>query len=962
MNLNEFKLYCLKRNYAKIHNLFVKFEYHIYDIYKKYFINTTQKNIYINNIYELSKYINQTYNNIILNNIDNDDDFDLSIFKLLSNNNNCNDLYNIIENKYIKENIKLPIPKSLFYPLYTNEFNELLNNIIINVGFPSLNDFLDIYNIKINNIDLNITENFINRHFNILSIKKINNVTCTDKDINNIEDSNNMMNINFFFREIENNNYNIIIPYFGLIINTNKKYILEGIFIDDYLNLTSRIMTQISNPGIYIKKKNIQMLIDMNDIKKNNYLTKYLKYCDIGEILIYNKKRWKELFEEIYNLYIKIEKKNFSSILNDITNKEIDAKSIFLIIKLLLLGSDENINTASMLFLVLRDKKINNIFLSDIIYFSLNFVSQIKLKRININLKDELEKINEITYENIDLKNQVLLSKDMPQNVKSLAIEKINEMKLNNNDYYKQFTYVKTLLKFPWSSNNEPLFDISNNINYSEFLLNVENKLNIKTYGHKKIKEELILQVAKWLSNSNSNGCVLSLHGPPGVGKTLLAKSLSESLNLPFIQITLGGQNDGELLHGHGYTYSGSQPGLIIKKIIEAGTTRCILYLDELDKSSTKHGSTNEITSILIHLTDPNINSSFQDRFFQGVDFPLNKLIIIASYNDRNKIDPILLDRFIELDIKPYMIQDKINIISKYVMKELIKNINFPYKIEIPENLLREIIQDYTIEPGVREISRKIEKIILNLNKLNLTNKLENILENNIVDNKIIITSKIIDNILDINEKIKIKKINDIDNVGIINGLYATSHGYGGITTIQIFKNYNIDNNFIFKITGSQGDVMKESIQCAFNCAIKYISTIPEFNNYNNLTDYIKNNFPNGFHIHTPDTATPKDGPSAGCAFAIGFISIILNKKFNRYVAMTGEIDLNNNITKIGGLEYKLVGAKQAGIKLVLVPLENKNDIEKIKNDIPNLFDETFNYKLISILEQVTEYCFVKVP
>ena len=686
-----------------------------------------------------------------------------------------------------------------------------------------------------------------------------------------------------------------------------------------------------------------------------NFKNKYIKYCDIGEIIVYSKNKWIKVLNEAYYLYSKLSNKTFSNIIHDFSNKMNKPSDIYNIIKILLLGSEEQINIAGMLFLILKDKKINNLFISDVVYLSLNFVSQIKLKKININLKEEIEKINEMTYENVDLKKQILLLKNMPINIKTLAIEKINEMKLNNNDYYKQFLYVKTLLNFPWPDKNDNFFKISaeNPIKCEEYLDNIENKLNIKTYGHKKIKEQLILQVSKWISNPKSNGCAISLNGPPGVGKTLLAKSLSESLEIPFVQITLGGQNDGELLHGHGYTYSGAQPGLIIKKILEAGSTRCILYLDELDKSCAKHGSTNEITSILIHLTDSNMNSTFQDRFFQGIDFPLDRVIIMTSYNDRSKIDPILLDRFIELDVKPYSIQDKILIIKNYIIKELANNIGIPYSIEISDLCIKQIINDYTIEAGVRDIKRKIELILLKLNKLYLTNKISKY----IIENKIHITQEIIDEFID-NNKIECKKIYDISFVGIVNGLYATSIGTGGITTIQIEPNYSLDSNFILKLTGSQGDIMKESIQCSFTCAIRYLYKNSSYNTLEKINLHIKENFPNGFHIHTPSGATPKDGPSAGAAFSIGFISLILNKQFNNNVAMTGEIDLNSNITKIGGLEYKLVGAKQAGVKTVLIPKDNFNDIEQIKKDYYDLFDDNFKYIYISTLDDAIKYSF----
>ena len=933
-----------------IYELLTKFQSHIYDIYKRYFITASDKNIYINQIYELSKSININYNNIILKYSENENLSNEYLYLLKKYNNSFDELYKLIEEKYINENITSPIPSNIIYPL-NNYFIQNITELALIIGFPSLDDFCKFYKINI------VIPKIILDHFKILKIYEIDSLEITNEDKHTIKDSFGLMNYNFFFRVNLSQPIEIIIPYFDLIIiaSKTKRYVLQGIFFDDYLNLSSRIMSQVSFPKIFEKKKNIISLIK-NDLENViNFKNKYIKYCDIGEIIVYSKNKWIEVLNEAYYLYSKLSNKTFSSIIHDFSNKMNKPTDIYNIIKILLLGSEEQINIAGMLFLILKDKKINNLFISDVVYLSLNFVSQIKLKKININLKEEIEKINEMTYENVDLKKQILLLKNMPINIKTLAIEKINEMKLNNNDYYKQFLYVKTLLNFPWPDKSDNFFKISaeNPIKCEEYLNNIENRLNIKTYGHKKIKEQLILQVSKWISNPKSNGCAISLNGPPGVGKTLLAKSLSESLEIPFVQITLGGQNDGELLHGHGYTYSGAQPGLIIKKILEAGSTRCILYLDELDKSCAKHGSTNEITSILIHLTDSNMNSTFQDRFFQGIDFPLDRVIIMTSYNDRSKIDPILLDRFIELDVKPYSIQDKILIIKNYIIKELANNIGIPYSIEISDLCIKQIINDYTIEAGVRDIKRKIELILLKLNKLILTNKISKY----VIENKIHITQEIIDEFID-NNKIECKKIYDISFVGIVNGLYATSIGTGGITTIQIEPNYSLDSNFILKLTGSQGDIMKESVQCAFTCAIRYLSKNSSYNTLEKINFHIKENFPNGFHIHTPCGATPKDGPSAGAAFSISFISLILNKQFNNNVAMTGEIDINSNITKIGGLEYKLVGAKQAGVKTVLIPKDNFNDIEQIKKDYYDLFDDNFKYIYISTLDDVIKYSF----
>jgi ATP-dependent Lon protease len=290
------------------------------------------------------------------------------------------------------------------------------------------------------------------------------------------------------------------------------------------------------------------------------------------------------------------------------------------------------------------------------------------------------------------------------------------------------------------------------------------------------------------------------------------------------------------------------------------------------------------------------------------------------------------------------------------MINELTKAIGFPYKLDLDDQTIKQLINDYTVEAGVRDIKRKIELILLKLNKLRLTNTLANFLEPG--SNVVKLNSQMVDELIDSTNKIEKKKIAPKSMVGVVNGLYATSVGTGGITTIQIEPNFSLDSNFILKLTGSQGDVMKESVQCAFTCAIKYICSNTEFNTIELINAHIKKNFPSGFHIHTPAGATPKDGPSAGCAFAIAFVSLILSKPFNHKVAMTGEIDLNSNVTKIGGLEYKLVGAKQAGITQVLVSKENEKDIEEIKKDYPDLFDSNFKYVLISNLDDAVKSSF----
>jgi len=317
--------------------------------------------------------------------------------------------------------------------------------------------------------------------------------------------------------------------------------------------------------------------------------------------------------------------------------------------------------------------------------------------------------------------------------------------------------------------------------------------------------------------------------------------------------------------------------------MVEMGKSRCILYFDELDKACSKHGNINEISSILIHLTDPNMNKSFQDRFFQGIDFPLDKVIMIFSYNDSKLIDPILLDRLTEIKVKPYSTKDKIEICNKHIIPEINNIVGLPSSlINWTSSILEYIVSNYTNEAGVRGIKRIIEKICMNININRL--KQEGVFKNSI--KKLNITKKIITDIMKepYNDETVIHCKNEI---GIINGLYATTSGMGGIIPIQIFKNFsgNINSHDI-KLTGNQGDVMKESVLCSLTTALNYIEKNKKKFNIPDLSKYMEKNFRYGFHVHTPSTSTPKDGPSAGCAFTCAFISLILQKAIKNIASL----------------------------------------------------------------------------
>jgi ATP-dependent Lon protease len=300
----------------------------------------------------------------------------------------------------------------------------------------------------------------------------------------------------------------------------------------------------------------------------------------------------------------------------------------------------------------------------------------------------------------------------------------------------------------------------------------------------------------------------------------------------------------------------------------------------------------------------------------------------MASYNDSSLIDPILLDRFVEVKVAPYTLKDKLNIIKDFVLPEIIEEIGLKKVIKLSDEVIKQGILEYTNEAGVRDIKHKLELMLMKINKDVLINKIPNNLDNNeLLDVKWDEFKKYIDE-----KSYKPERIHEEPIVGMINGLYATTSGRGGIVPIQILPLYG-EKSFVLKLTGSLGDVMKESIQCAYTTALNYLKE--KGHDINKILE----NFTSGFHIHAPCGATPKDGPSAGAAFTLAFISILLNKKIDNETGITGEIELTGKVTKIGGLISKLQGAKLAGIKRVLISDENVDDVEEIKTKYSEIVD-----------------------
>ena len=948
--IKNFKLCLLQNQYKYLSEQILKLEKHIDNLVNFNYIDYTQRNHILGNIFTLSKNLNSTYNDYIITKLDIKDIlYDKLLDLLLSFNTKLQ--VNEISDNIILDNI-LPILKlneKEYMPLYDQE-NELIS-IIEECGMISIEDLIKVYDNKIT-----LTDNMkqlINEITKIFIPVKVGFFNVSNH------------NEEYYWRIPSKYSDNDLLELVRELwikdnSNTNKYLKIEGIFINDSLSCLIK-NSQLNYPNLQ-KIKN-KIFTELNNGKSaiqsgkidSKFVKKFIRYDYLGNIYSMSMKEYIMYIKKSYEAYNMVTSASFINIMKDFISKGSEIKKMFESIFLLLLGSNDNADVAGLLIGLTKEKKTNSPYIYNLLCSRLPYYLLVKIKKSNSNIKTEIEKLKSLSAEDVDYKKQLITNKNIPQSIKSIVLEKIEEMKSFNNEYYKQLTFVKNIVNYPWPSpNDNTLFkNLSNNSDESkQYLNNIEDKLKNLSYGHVEAKKNLLQIIGKWISNPTSVGTSFGLVGPPGVGKTLLAKSVSRALDIPFAEITLGGQNDGEILHGHGYTYSGSQPGLIIKKMVEMGSPRCILYFDELDKACSKHGSINEITSILIHLTDPNMNKTFQDRFFQGVDFPLDKVIMIFSYNDASLVDPILLDRLKQIEVGAYILEDKIKIVREFIIPEMAESVGLSKEpwINIDTKLIEWIIENYTNEAGVRSIKRKIEQIFLSLNidKIYQKNEFE---KGQLKE----ITKEIVIRILE-PPKHDMTTIHPKPSVGIINGLYATSGGDGGIIPIQVFNNFSPNaNSYEIKLTGKQGDVMKESVHCSLTAAIDYIRRNIKKYNIKNLDTHLINNFKYGFHVHAPSTSTPKDGPSAGCAFTSAFISRILNRPIRNDVAMTGEIELTGKITKIGGLNFKLIGAKKAGVKLVFVPKENEKDLEEIKIKMPNLFDNNYQAKYYDYIDDIID-------
>ena len=461
-------------------------------------------------------------------------------------------------------------------------------------------------------------------------------------------------------------------------------------------------------------------------------------------------------------------------------------------------------------------------------------------------------------------------------------------------------TYLDTCLELPWNVYSEDDIDLKR----------VAESLDKNHYGLKKVKERFLEYLAVKKNAPDMKGQIICLLGPPGVGKTSIAKSVAEAIGKKYARVALGGVRDEAEIRGHRRTYVGSMPGRIINAMKQAGTMNPLIVLDEIDKLASDYKG--DPTSALLEVLDSEQNNTFTDHY---IDFPfdLSDVMFVTTANDYSTIPAPLRDRMEVIELQSYTLVEKINIAKKHLIPKQLKNCGLNAKdFKFTPKAVEMIINNYTKEAGVRNLERTIASVMRKSVYKKLTEDIE----------KITISNKDLEELLGPAKYSDSEKSNK-DEVGYVNGLAWTSVG-GELLPIEIAV---MQGTGKIELTGSLGDVMKESAKTAVTCIRSHADELnidPMFYSTKDI------------HIHAPEGAVPKDGPSAGITMATALYSALSNKKVRHDVAMTGEITLRGKVLPIGGLNEKSMAAYKNGVKTVIIPKENSRDLAEIDEEVKN--------------------------
>ena len=544
-------------------------------------------------------------------------------------------------------------------------------------------------------------------------------------------------------------------------------------------------------------------------------------------------------------------------------------------------------------------------------------------KRIRGRVKTQMEKTQREYYLNEQLKaiqkelgeiedgkdettsiNKAITKAKMPKDVEKKCLQELKKLK-NMSPMSAEATVVRNYLdwmtELPWYKKSEVDIDLAK----------AQNTLDKDHFGLEKIKERIVEFLAVQKRMEKIKGPILCLVGPPGVGKTSLGKSIAKATNREFVRMSVGGMRDEAEIRGHRRTYIGSLPGKIIQMMKKAGTKNPLILLDEIDKIGNDYRG--DPSSALLEALDPEQNTTFNDHYLE-VDYDLSDVMFVTTANTLNILPP-LLDRMEVIRLAGYTEDEKINIANKYLLPKQVKDNGVKDKeMNLSDDVIKEVIRGYTKESGVRNLEREISKIARKVGKKIVAGE----------EKEVNVNNKNLSDFLGV-AKFNFGELETDDKVGIVVGLAWTEYG-GEILKIETVT---MPGKGRMQITGKLGDVMQESVKAAKSFVrskcLEYGIIPPLFEKKD-------------FHIHVPEGATPKDGPSAGVGMVTSIVSSITNIPVRKDLAMTGEVTLTGQVLQIGGLKEKLLAAHRAGIKEVLIPKENEKDLvdmpKKIMDDI----------------------------
>ncbi len=510
-------------------------------------------------------------------------------------------------------------------------------------------------------------------------------------------------------------------------------------------------------------------------------------------------------------------------------------------------------------------------------------------------------------------------NKKWPKNVAEIFDKELRKLRVMNPampDYSMQLNYLNTLIDLPWNEYSKDNLDLKH----------AENILNRDHYGLEEVKERILEHLAVLKLKKDMKAPILCLYGPPGVGKTSLGKSIAESLGRKYVRVSLGGLHDEAEIRGHRRTYIGAMPGRIIQNIKKAKYSNPVFVLDEIDKIGSDFRG--DPASALLEVLDPEQNSTFYDNYLE-LEYDLSRVLFIATANNISTIHPALLDRMELIEVTGYTTEEKVEIAKRHLIPKQLKEHGLERDaLTFSRKVIEKIIKDYTRESGVRVLDKTLSKIIRRYaKKMAYGEKFNNR-----------VTVNDIKNILG-PRKFFTESYEGNDYAGVTVGLAWTAFG-GSILYIETSVS---KGNGRLTLTGNLGDVMKESATIALEIvksrSEKLGIPIERFQQYN-------------VHLHVPEGAIPKDGPSAGITMVTALASVFTQRKVRPFLAMTGEITLRGKVLPVGGIKEKILAAKRAGIKEIILSKENKADVEKIKADY--LKDIKFIY--VNNVDEVLEH------